>query len=258
MFCIKLIDREGHTICNGKGEEEVNLPVTHEYEEGDQIELEISGAPVYAWLQLDDALGKSLVYLTGNYSYPIPFGKERTNLAPKTFSGNKHLLSIRKARSFEIDTYRNVALNVNDNHRNTTCFPHASANVETRGEAVFAAKNAIDGVTANSSHGEWPYASWGINRNPDAVMKLDFGRNITTDRIVLYLRADFPHDSWWTNATVTFSDGETMKLDLKKTAGGQEFTFPEKTITWLELSRLIKAEDPSPFPALTQIEVYGR
>ena len=33
---------------------------------------------------------------------------------------------------------------------------------------------------------------------------------------------------------------------------------PEKEITWLELCNLIKAEDPSPFPALSQIEVYGR
>ena len=28
-------------------------------------------------------------------------------------------------------------------------------------------------------------------------------------------------------------------------------------ITWLSFGKLIKADDPSPFPALTQIEVYG-
>ena len=28
-------------------------------------------------------------------------------------------------------------------------------------------------------------------------------------------------------------------------------------ITWLKFGKLIKADDPSPFPALTQIEVYG-
>ena len=48
-----------------------------------------------------------------------------------------------------------------------------------------------------------------------------------------------------------------MLLDLKKTDVSQEFTFEEKTISWLVLKDLIKADDPSPFPALTQIEVFG-
>ena len=125
-------------------------------------------------------------------------------------------------------SYRNLALNVNDTHENTTCFPHAFANVETRGESVFAAKNAIDGVTANECHGEWPYDSWGINRNPDAEMTVDFGREVEIDRIILYIRADFPHDNWWKKVTVTFSDGEEKEFSLKKTGCGQEFTFEKK------------------------------
>ena len=50
-------------------------------------------------------------------------------------------------------TYRNLALNVNDQSCSTTCYPHVSANVETRGEAVFAAVNVVDGVTANEDIG---------------------------------------------------------------------------------------------------------
>lgn len=257
MLCMKVIDKNNLTACVGRDESEVHLPVTREYQEGDFIAIEASGTPCYVWLQLDDALGRSLVYLTGNYIFPIPFGEKRINLSPKVFSGNKHLLTLKRARDFEINAYRNLAYNVNDCHENETCFPHASANVETRGEAVFAAKNAIDGVTDTSCHGEWPYASWGINRNPDAVMKLDFGRKVTVDRIIMYLRADFPHDNWWTNGRITFSDGETLEMNFTKTASGQEFTFEPKTITSLEISHLIKADDPSPFPALSQIEVYG-
>lgn len=37
--------------------------------------------------------------------------------------------------------------------------------------------------------------------------------------------------------------------------GGALSCQPHKN--WLKLSHLIKADDPSPFPALTQIEVYG-
>ena len=86
-------------------------------------------------------------------------------------------------------------------------FPHASANVETRGESVFAARNAIDGVTANRSHGSWPYESWGINKRQDAEMLLEFGCPVDCDRVVLWTRADFPHDNWWIQARLTFSDG---------------------------------------------------
>ena len=88
-------------------------------------------------------------------------------------------------------------------------------------------------------------------------MKLEFGREIKTDRIVLHTRADFPHDNWWIKGTVEFSDGSSMVLDLEKTDGAQEFTFEEKKISWLVLKDLIKADAPSPFPALTQIEVFG-
>ncbi|MDE5680711.1 MAG: carbohydrate-binding protein, partial [Lachnospiraceae bacterium] len=144
-----------------------------------------------------------------------------------------------------------------DQHRDVPCFPHATANVETRGESVFAAKNAIDGVRANLSHGEWPYESWGINRQADAVMKLDFGRCVKTDKILLYTRSDFPHDSWWKQVSITFSDGNCEDFTLEKSRRAHVLTFAEKEIEWLELGRLIKAEDDSPFPALTQIEVYG-
>lgn len=257
MLCIKVIDKNGLTINVRRDENEVHLSLFHEYQEGDQIIIEVSDTPVFAWLQLDDALGRSLVYLTGDLWYKIPFGEKRINLSPKAFAGGRHLLTLKKAHDFEVNTYRNLAFNVNDCHENSTCFPHASANVETRGEAVFAAKNAIDGVTAATCHGEWPYASWGINRDPNAALTLDFGRDVTIDRIVIYLRADFPHDNWWKNALLTFSDGSDMELTFTKTGTAQEFTFEPKTIRKLEFSHLIKAETESPFPALTQIEVYG-
>ena len=37
----------------------------------------------------------------------------------------------------------------------------------------------------------------------------------------------------------------------------QEFTFEKKKIEWLQIGELIKSEEPSPFPALVQLEVYG-
>lgn len=258
MLCLKVMDRNEKTVAVSRGEREVNLAVAREYQEGDRILLEIPEKEQFLWLRYDDALEKSLVFMKGNGVYHIPFGEKRINLAPKAFCGDRHLISVRAARDFEIASYRNLALNPNDQHGNQTCYPHASANVETRGESVFAAQNAIDGITANGCHGAWPYASWGINQNPNAEMKLDFGREVEIDRIVIYLRADFPHDNWWKSALVTFSDESSMELSFQKTECGQEFTFDKKIVSWLKFARLIPAEDNSPFPALTQIEIYGK
>lgn len=165
---------------------------------------------------------------------------------------------MKKAMAEEKNNYRILSENVWDQHGDVNCYPHASANVETRGESVFAALNAIDGVTVSESHGDWPYESWGINRRDDATWKLEFGRPVEMDKLIIYTRADFPHDNWWEKATVTFSDGTKEILDLKKGGEAQVFSVHKNGIEWLELSELIKAEDSSPFPALTQLQVYGR
>ena len=87
---------------------------------------------------------------------------------------------------------------------------------------------------------------------------MDFGREVEIDKIVLFTRADFPHDSWWKQVTITFSDGTELVQPLEKSIEPHIINIDKKVITWLTLSKLIKAEDPSPFPALTQIEVYGK
>ena len=256
-FSLKVLDKNDNTVCVSSGEDFADLVCIHTYEEGDRIVLETSEKNIHVNWQVDDALGKAFVYITDNVSYYVPFGEKRISYSPKVFSGSRHYIYVEKAREDEILAYRNLALNPADQHRDVPCFPHATANVETRGESVFAAKNAIDGVRANLSHGEWPYESWGINRQADAVMKLDFGRCVRTDKILLYTRSDFPHDSWWKQVSITFSDGSCEDFTLEKSRRAHVLTFAEKEIEWLELGRLIKAEDDSPFPALTQIEVYG-
>ncbi len=254
---IKILSSNHQIIAEKSDVNEIDLLYEGEYQEGDKILLETSERNSYLWLQFDDVLGKSLVYITDNVTYHIPFGEKRLNLSPKAFCGLKHLISARIAKDYEIKAYRNLALNVNDQYGETSCYPHADANVETRGETVFAAKNAIDGITANESHGEWPYQSWGINRQDDAAMKIDFGRNVITDRIVLYTRADFPHDNWWKRVTFTFSDGSSSQFEMEKSKQPHEFIFEKKLISWVKISNLINSEEESPFPALTQMEVYG-
>lgn len=251
------MNEQGNEIAVKQQEDEVNLVVSHEYTKGDRIVVESSQKNIYVWLQLDDVLGKSLVYIKDSFQYEIPFEEKRANLSPKAFQGELHYLNVHIAKEYEIQTYRNLSCNVYDQSEDVGVYPHAWANVETRGESVFAARNAIDGVTANESHGIWPYQSWGINMQSDAQITVEFGRIIRSDRVILYTRADFPHDNWWKQVTMSFSDGSHMEVTLQKSSLPHEITFPAKCTEWIRFSNLIQSEEPSPFPALTQVEVYG-
>lgn len=99
---------------------------------------------------------------------------------------------------------------------------------------------------------------WGINMQEDAKIKINFGRTVEIDKIILYTRADFPHDNWWKCVNFDFSDGSALKMNMEKSVLPHEINFPAKTVCWLEMNQMVKSEEPSPFPALTQIEVYGK
>lgn len=255
---LKITNASGETLACAAGKTEVNLVYDPEYTQGDCLVIESSEPGRFVVLQFDDTLAPAFTFLkTDRFVFYIPFGEKRVSYSPRAFSGTRHLLYARYASPDEIAARKNLAFNPLDEHENNSLFPHASANVETRGEAVFAARNAIDGLKANTFHGEWPYSSWGINRNPQAEWTLDFGRKVRLDEVVFYLRADFPHDAWWESATLHFSDGSSQTFPLVKSEEAQSFRIEPKTVEWVKLDTLRKADDPSPFPALTQLELFG-
>ncbi|QKK32926.1 carbohydrate-binding protein (plasmid) [Rhizobium indicum] len=254
---LKIVDADGAVLASSTGRDETFLVYRHSYREGDRVIVEVS-EPGHVFLSLDGAIQPGLVYMKEcAYSLAVPFGDKRKPYSPNAFRGDIHRLSARSTRPGEIIHRRNLALNPWDDHANRALFPHARANVETRGEAVFAARNAIDGEKANDDHGFWPYTSWGINRDPQAALTVEFGRPVRIDEIAFYLRADFPHDSWWEKVSVTFSNGKTCCFPLVKSGTAQGFPIEPCIIEWVELHGLIKAEDASPYPALTQIEIWG-
>lgn len=255
---LKVIDAAGAVRAATTATDEAFLVFFGEYDAGDVVVVEAS-EPGHFLLALDDAMPSTPVYLKGgSYSLAVPFDIRRAPYSPRAFHGDLHRLHVCKARPEEIAQRRNLAFNPFDDHGNVTLFPHASASVETRGESQFAARNAIDGEKANDDHGHWPFTSWGINKDPEASLTIEFGRPVKIDEIVLYLRADFPHDAWWQEASVTLSNGVVHRFSLIKTGAAQRFEIREETVEWITLHGLIKAEDPSPYPALTQIEVWGR
>lgn len=260
MLTLKLVDQEGQVIEERSHQTETYLAFkTRSYSPGEKIILETSEINRFVWVQVDEALAPSLIYLTKySWEFPIIMEKElRRAYSPKLFEGERHYLKAFLPQEHEIMQYRNLALNAHDQKESSGAYPHAYANVETRNDSTFFARNAIDGMIANEDHGSFPYQSWGINQQSDAQITIDFGRKVKVDKIALVLRGDYPHDSFWTEVTLAFSDGEEIIFYPTDQLDRQFFSFEEKVTTSLTLKKLIKHQDESPFPALTEFEAYG-
>ncbi|WP_261805858.1 hypothetical protein [Lapidilactobacillus luobeiensis] len=272
MISLEVLSKDGTSRYGKNDYEEIQRPLIAQgedfvslatqdltYEEGDLIEIKVD-QPGYYWAKLDECLDTSLVYISDTtWRYHISLTKNAIDARPdNAFLSKRHYLSVRKATKEQLQVHQNLALNPLDQKEFHGAYPHAHANVETRNDATFFACNAIDGIAAPDMHGEYPYQSWGINRQEDAALTIDFGRPVLASGVGIVLRADFPHDSFWTAMTVTFSDGSKETLNLKKANTIQTFAFAPRTIDSLTINTLIKHEDDSPFPALTEFEVYGQ
>lgn len=137
MLQLTVQNKNGEVMASAEAEDRCALVYDKAYEEGDTISMRTSETDVYLVLQLDDALGQAFVYQkTPELKFIIPFEEKRISYSPKAFYGEKHVITVRRATEAEIDMHKNLACNVYDQHGDTGCFPHAHANVETRGEAV--------------------------------------------------------------------------------------------------------------------------
>ena len=256
MITISVQAADGTVIAAVSHPEEALLSVDRVYQPGDRVL--ISGAR-HLYVRMDQALPEGEVFLPEErMTWTVPAGEHRLAYAPGLFEAPRHILSARAMAQEEIGSIRNLACNPADLRGDTDFYPHCTANVETRNEACFCARNVIDGIRLNTFHGEWPFQSWGIGAREDAWCRLDLGREIIADRMALTLRADFPHDAYWTSGHAVLSDGTEITFDLQKTGDRQWIDLGGRRISWLRLERMIKSDDPSAFPALTQWEIRGR
>ena len=240
---LKLVNQSGAVQKEQSDAQETQLALRHGYALGDYFEVEVDHAPTFLMVSMDESLGESLIYVTEKtWKYVVPFNLQREWPYPAAaFAGSFHYVKARFADESEVTRYRNVLLNMHDQRNdNFGAFPHASANAETRGEYVFFARNAIDGIIANEKHGNYPYQSWGINQDDNAELTVELGRPVAVDAIGITLRADYPHDSYWTEMTVEFSDGSTEILKPQKISETQKFTFSERKTSWIKLKNLVK------------------
>ena len=247
--------RGGEKLAGAQGEGEAALLYRGAYEAGDEIRF-TSGSE-RAVVQVDQQVKPARVHLPQKaFTYRPPLAGDGVAVyPPDAFAGGMPLVSIKPDVSNE---YRNLAENPADQRGGVAAYPHATANVETRNESGFAARNVIDGEHIACGHGEWPFGSWGIGARTDAKLTLDIGREVEIDALTLYLRADFPHDAYWISGTVTLDDGFEKTFPLEGKDGAQRVELGKHRVRTLTLDRLIKCDNPSAFPALRQIEVHGK
>jgi len=228
-------------------------------QKGDKLVFDLDNIN-YVFVNIGEYVVESFIYAPeSKFQYDIPYDEKLRAYHPEAFKGDFHKITVRAARQDEISEYKNLALNGLDKHQEINYYPHAYANVVTRNEACFEPRNAIDGVKDNSSHGDYPYQSWGGGLRDDLEFTLYFGRDVEVDKVVLYLRADYKkdHDTNWETGTFEFSDGSRIPISMIKTAEPQVYSFTAKRINWLKLTE-IRRPVSSAFAALTQIEAYGR
>jgi hypothetical protein len=163
--------------------------------------------------------------------------------------------------------YMNLDLNPSDVRAAGHGFPHASSNSEypcvwTSGgpacapDTTFLALNAIDGKTKNDCHGSLACASWGPQQAVTGLWwRVEFGHSVQADKVVIWIRHDFPHDSWWKNATLVFSDSSKVPIHPDSTALPDTFKFTSRVTTDLTITDLVP--NANTWCAFTEVQVWG-
>ena len=255
---LKIINKNNETVFCKKGQA-IDCVYDGEYAEGDRIKVSAEGVE-YIKVKLDATLKEAVVYVpNGSMELLIPFANRRVMYDKEAFTGKTHRLLASEATEEEAYGIRNIALNPYDMHGKARFFPHAYANLVTREEPCFFERNAIDGVCDNSSHGGYPYHSWAGGAREDLEYYIDFGTETEVEKIVFFLRADFPHDTYWKSIDVEFSDGRRETASFSKTAEGQALILDEAVLTkTVHLTNFKQVSYPFSWAALSQIEVYGK
>ena len=259
QITLSLYNQNNEIVKTNTDEYDTYLGFKRAYAWGDYFQVDVDHAPCYIVAQLDPGLSPALIYLTEpTWKYRIFFDLQREWPYSKgVFSNRFSYAKVRFANPEEIKMHQNLAVNSHDQHHDSAAFPHAWANAETENLSVFWAKNAIDGDLENHGHGNFPFQSWGIAGRDDAELIIKFGRHVKLDGVGIVLRADYPHDTYWKEATLKFSNGQEEKVHLENTDQRQKFSFKPVVTESLTFTNLIKDSESDAFPALTEIEAYG-
>jgi hypothetical protein len=220
-------DPKSGSAKDATGDNAVELTVTRAYKEGDKITITLpEGQKYLAFCMAKGVVEETILYLPNSV---FTFTAQNMTMSyPSELTTKKCTITARIPTVEELTASRNLACNPADLEKAKNVFPHAtSTSVHNKTNETdrlhFEARNAIDGFTQNNGHGGFPVQSWGptssMRKSDNFTVQL--GRDVSLTKIVIYIRADFPHDTYWDSCTVTFSDGSTQEITLKKTANAQ-------------------------------------
>ena len=253
MISFSIIDKECRELYSCK-DEKIDITYEQEYSIGDKIIIHKKDTD-FLLVQLDENIKESIIYApSSTFEFEIPFGDLKYGYDEKAFSGNKHRIKVSEIDDETAYSVRNISLNSHDKRGQKRYFPHAYANLVTREDVCFFERNAIDGICENKGHGGYPYHSWAGGAREDLEYYIDFGTQVEVNKLVFYLRADFPHDTYWKSVDVEFDDKTRETANFEKTADGQELVLSEPKITRkIHLTNFKQAELPFSWAALSQI-----
>jgi len=236
----------------------IDIIYEEEFSQGDFFNI-VSDTDNFLFIKLDDTMSEALLYLPEKYfEYPLPSEKMKESCYDKNaFCGKNHHITVRAATDEEISTPRVISENPYAHHGEKRFYPNAYANFVTRNDACFYERNAIDGITENKGHGNYPFHSWAGGAREDLEFYIDFGCEIETDKAEVFLRADFPHDTYWKSFDIEFSDKSIVHCEFEKTHNGQEIIFPKKKTKFIHLTNFKQISTPLSWAALSQIKIYG-
>ena len=107
---ITVVSSEGEIRCEAEGQDQVLMVYMGEYQPGDSIVFETRETDAYYVIRVDDCMDEAYVYVTApKIVYTIPFHEKKISYNPKCFTGERHYITMRKAREFENSSYRNLA-----------------------------------------------------------------------------------------------------------------------------------------------------
>ena len=203
-----------------------------------------------------DHLDKYLEHLAAGKDFPAE------SFAQMTFGGpadRKAFLEEFKVRENSVlihgktadNLVRNLALNPYATTHQIRSYPHATSNSHHKYRAENSPKNLIDGDHSQDG------PAWCPDPRTDLWVQVDFGREVTVEKTVLYLKVFPGIEKTWTNAALSFSDGSKIPITLRHTAEAQEFDIPTKKTRFVKLEEL-KETFPLGRNGIVEWEIFGK
>lgn len=231
--------------------------------EGRPMEIRVSGADdsqPYLRLGYGGAPRGAIVYSpSGEFEFSLPAPSPRRDGMRGDFPAGGVEFRAEIPSYSELVEYRNLALNpcgFRNAGEGGGFYPRAAASGECGAGADFAARNATDGLSGGQGRASRKSRPRGTERGKVLELKIDFGREVEIDRLVVRLRSGFPRGGIWPRGNLEFPDGSKIPLAFAKADGAQAFDFPKRRVSWVKISG--PDAPPDWRRAISGAEVWGR